>query len=186
MNKTWQYLLDLWFRRYGQSLPLIIEEAPSYLKQDIMNAMYGKHLENHFLFAKTHIDFLRQLVCHLKPYVFFPSNYIVEKNDVDATMYFIHSGEIEVYDIMGRNENIQKVLTKNMSFGEAQGLFNIPHTHSYKALTVCDILILRRCDWFSLLDWFPASKEQIFEGAKENLIEDPKSNRAIDFRYSTK
>lgn len=180
----WEYLLDLWVRRNGQALPLIIKEAPFYLKQDIMYAMYGRHLENHYLFAKTHVDFLRQLVCHLKPYVFFPNNIIVEKYDVDSTMYFLHSGEVEVYDVMGKNMNLQKVLTKGMTFGEPQGLYNIPHTHTFKAITVCDVLILRRRDWIELLKWFPASEEQIHIGAKENIVQIfTISDRSYDFNY---
>lgn len=149
-----------------------------------MYAIYGKHLENHFLFSKTHVDFLRQLVCHLKPYIFFPNNYIVEKYDVDSTMYFLHSGEIEVYDVMGKNMNLQKVLTSGFSFGEAQGLYNIPHTHTYKAITVCDVLILRRSDWIKLIDLFPASKEQIYIGAAENNVSTlHKNERVHDFVY---
>lgn len=179
----WQYLLDLWFRQNGQWMPVLIQRAPYYLKQDIMFALYGKHLENHFLFAKTHVDFLRQLVCYLKRCVYFPQNYITEKNDVDACMYFIHTGEVEVFDIMGKNEIMQRLLTNNMSFGEAQGLYNVPHAYSFKAHTIVDILILRRNEWSGLLKWFPASKEQIETAAAQNLLQKPEIQRAYDFHF---
>lgn len=149
-----------------------------------MYALYGKHLENHYLFCNTHVDFLRQLVCHLKPCLSFPNHYIVEKNDVDSTMYFIHSGDIEVVEVLGKNTFTHNVLNKDMTFGEAQGLYNIPHAYSYKALSVCSILLLRRCDWIELLDWFPASKEQIYTGATENLMKRMStSNRSYNFQY---
>lgn len=146
-----------------------------------MYAIYGKHLENHFLFIKTHVDFLRQLVCHLKPLVFFPNDCIVEKNDIDGTMYFVHSGEVIVYDVMGNNVNVVRVLEKSMTFGEAQGLYNVAHTFTYKAQTVCDILLLRRCDWDYLIEWFPASFDQINIGAKENLISVPQAYTCYKF-----
>lgn len=164
-------------------MPVIIQYSPSYLKQDLMYAMYGKHLENHYLFCNTHVDFLRQLVCHLRPCIFFPNNIIVEKYELDSTMYFIHSGEIEVIDVMGKNLFLHNVLTKDRSFGEAQGLYNIPHAYSYKAITVCDVLLLRKCDWYKLLEWFPASKEKIYDAAKENLIQIPAPNRNYNLEY---
>lgn len=151
-------------------MPAIITEAPAYLKQDLMTALFGYHLTNHFLFANTHTDFLRQLVAHLQRCVFFPGNYLAETGDMDGSMFFIHDGEVEVYDKHGNNDILRIILRRDQSFGEAQGLFNIPHDQSYKARTVVDALILKREDWQFLLDWFPASHEEIMERAAEHRL----------------
>lgn len=147
-------------------MPSLLSSSPEYLKQDLMQSLYGHHIENHYLFAKTHVDFIRQVVVHLNRCLFFPGNFITEKGDVDNSMYFIHDGEVYVYDIMGKNENLKETMEKGMSFGEAQGLLGIPHEYSYKAKTVVDAVILKRNEWEYLMHWFPASKEVIFEAAK--------------------
>lgn len=146
-------------------MPSLITYSPEYLKQDLMYGLYGHHVQSHFLFARTHTDFIRQLVVHLKRCVFFPGNFIAEKGDVDNSMYFIHDGEIDVYDMMGNNENHIETLANGKSFGEAQGLLGIAHKYSYKAKTVVDAVILKYDQWEYLLNWFPASKEVILDAA---------------------
>ena len=131
-----------------------------------MNALYGPTLLAHPVFSKTHADFLRQLVAHTHLQVYLPGQYIAEKGDVDQSMYFVLSGEVIVYDKHGNNEIEQMVITKGGAFGDAQGIGGIPHDRSYKARFVCELLILVRDEWSYLMDWFPASREFIFEQLK--------------------
>lgn len=140
-------------------MPTLIMHAPGYLKQDIMYALYGYHITNHLLFAKTHIDFIRQLLVHMVPIVYLPGQYIIEKGDIDGRMYFVHDGEVKVIDKHGNNEIEQCVLHKGASFGEYQALKNIEHTRSVKTSVMCTIISLKTSDWNYLLDWFPASRE---------------------------
>lgn len=80
-------------------------------------------------------------------------------------MYFIHDGDVDVFDVHGENQIPREVLRKGRSFGEATGLYNMAHEYSYKAHTVVDALLLRKANWEYLLSWFPASKEEIYEKA---------------------
>ncbi|KAI4457599.1 cyclic nucleotide-gated cation channel subunit a [Holotrichia oblita] len=162
-SQIWKYYVMLWTRSRGSWVPELIKNCPSYLKQDLMYELYGKFITSHFLFKKTHVDFIRQLVVHLDPYVFMPGMYITEKGDIDGCMYFVQEGEVVVYDRHGNNEIEQMVLSAGRSFGELQGLYDSPHDRSYKARFVCKILILDRMNWLYLLDWFPASRDYIFE-----------------------
>lgn len=133
-----------------------------------MFALYGYHITNHMLFAKTHVDFIRQLIVHMDPKVYLPGQYIIEKGDIDSRMYFIHEGEVKVYDRHGNNEIEQCVLKTGMSFGEYQALMHGEHIRSVKTSMMCIIISLKTTDWNYLLDWFPASKE-IIETRLANL-----------------
>lgn len=159
----WKYYVMLWTRSQGSWVPNLIRDAPLYLKQDVMSELYGKHITVHFLFKKTHVDFIRQLVVHLEPCTFMPGMYITEKGDIDGCMYFIQEGEVIVYDKHGNNEIEQLILPAGKAFGEVQGLYETAHDRSYKARFVCKILILDRSNWWYLLNWFPASRDYIFE-----------------------
>lgn len=96
----------------------MIQNAPNYLKQDVLMKLYGKYLLAHPLFKNTHTDFLRQVSCHFKRYIFFPGNIIAEKGDIDGCMYFIHRGEIEEYEMMGNSSILIRVLTEGKLIGE--------------------------------------------------------------------
>lgn len=163
----WKYSLQLFQRQRGEWMPEIVTEAPAYLKQDLMMSLYGHHLNHHPLFEDAHTDFLRQLVVWLQRCLFFPGNYLVEKGDMDGSMYFIHDGEVEVFDKNGNNLTFIGILTKNSAFGEAQGFYNIHHNLSYKARTVVDALILKKNNWNYLLEWFPATHKQLLLQAFE-------------------
>nr|XP_022912668.1 uncharacterized protein LOC111423625 [Onthophagus taurus] len=158
---VWEYLLQLWNMQRGEWVPKALYDAPSYLKQDIMKSLYMQHIESHYLFENTHIDFLRQLVIHLKRCIYLPGNYIVESGDVDSAIYFIHKGEVAAYMVSGDEEIQCYFLSANMSFGENQGLQKIPYQHSYKAITTVEILVLKKESWDYLVTHFPASYELI-------------------------
>lgn len=147
---------------------MLIRNAPSYLRQDIMKSLYMSHLETHFLFGKTHKDFLRQLVVHLERCIYFPGNYIVAQGDIDTTIYFIHKGEVGAYNYDQANREIYlHTLGTHMSFGEAQGMNQIPFEMSYKALSTVEVLALRKAKWQYLLTWFPASEEELIRRSEE-------------------
>ncbi|KRT82034.1 cNMP binding protein, partial [Oryctes borbonicus] len=160
-TKVSNYCFRLWHWQRGDWLPEMIQECPNSLKQNIMQLLYGKNLSNHFLFSTTHKDFLRQLIAHLERFVFTPGESIVETGDSDCCMYFINKGEVDVLEFEGKAEKKIVQLTPGMSFGEVQGLFCISHQYSYRAGTVCEILVLKKSKWEYLLKWFPASREEI-------------------------
>ena len=51
-----------------------------------------------YIFCKSQTDFLRQIISLLKEYHFFPGNYIAFQGEINDSMYFINSGEVEVLD----------------------------------------------------------------------------------------
>lgn len=54
-------------------------------------------------------------------------------------------------------------------------MYHYPHAYSYKARTVADVIILCRMDWEYLMEYFPASKEEIERRAEDNRILKPAS-----------
>ncbi|XP_022918862.2 uncharacterized protein [Onthophagus taurus] len=169
IDKVSVYLLQLWVGYSGHCIPVLITQAPYYLRQDIMFQLYGNHLLNHVLFAKTHIDFIKQLVTHMKLEVYLPGQYIIQKGDVDNTMYFIVDGEVRVWKrLIGRKEH-QKVLKAGASFGVKQGFLKEAHVKSVETVVSSNILCLNTNDWEYLMESFPASKETLFDGIKQLL-----------------
>lgn len=112
-----EYSRLLWKTNGGVQMPVILNEAPCYIMEELMVAAYGKHLEGvnfdliflislnnfflflpqNFVFCQCHKDFLRLLTAKLKVCTYFTGDVICHEGEVNDTMYFIHKGFVEVY-----------------------------------------------------------------------------------------
>ncbi|KAI4458645.1 cyclic nucleotide-gated cation channel subunit a [Holotrichia oblita] len=170
----------------------LITELPRTLKIDLMTSIYGKLIKDSYIFCRTERDFIRQLCLQLQHRTYFPGDYIVRDGDVDSCMYFIHKGDVGpgcskttgtafitaspsrilqvqiLTDGQNVNETVHEVLHKEEVFGIVQGLFKeIPHHFSFRALTIVDIASLKLNEWEYLLDFFPKSKDIIYQRVEE-------------------
>lgn len=160
-----QYVNLLWIFHRGVQLPALLHQAPYYLREAILNAMFGFHLRRHPLLSHFHVDLIRQMAAEFNVLVFFPANYIIYEGDKDQCMYFIHIGEVEIIseDTL-RTEVVKETLVTGDVFGLEQGLFGrIGHPYTYKVSKYSIIVALERSRWIKLLKFFPASETIINE-----------------------
>nr|CAD7450232.1 unnamed protein product [Timema bartmani] len=168
MEKMWTYVQRLWKHGRGKQMPRFVLMAPFVLKCELMNAMYGHHLRNSYIFHNANKDFLRQLTVRLQRYIFFKGNYIVQNGDTDQNMYFIHRGEVEILTVHpDLTETIYDTLKPGDMFGVVQGLYyGIPHHFSFRAKTsLVDILYLNLDSWYTMLRYFEDVSELIYQRA---------------------
>ncbi|XP_022907180.2 uncharacterized protein [Onthophagus taurus] len=160
-----EYFNLLWNHHNGVQYPRLLKESPYYLREAILNGLYGYHLRKHRLLKHCHKDLLRQMAATFDVLIFFPGNFITYVGDIDGNMYFIHKGEVSlVIEDTILNESSIGTLTTGEYFGLDQGLFkNFGHDYSYKATKKSTLIALNRSKWFHLLDFFPASKRVLFE-----------------------
>ncbi|KAK9721416.1 Cyclic nucleotide-binding domain [Popillia japonica] len=159
------YIQLLWTTSRGVLFPDLLHEAPYYLKEAVLNSMFGFHLSQHPLLQHCHKDLARQMASHMKTLIFFPEDIVVYSGDIDNCMYFIHKGEVHVLseDTL-YSEQIENVLHADDMFGLEQGLYpGYGHDFTYKVVEYSIIISLRRDDWIYLLDFFPASKNVIYD-----------------------
>lgn len=168
VEKTMRYLHLLWDKQKGLQWPVVLPELPFYLREAVMNSMFGAHIRNHPVLKGCHVDLIRQMAEKMKTITFFYGDIIAFMGDIDECMYFIHEGEVNALSENTRyREVIEDTLRAGEMFGLDQGLYpRVGHTYTYKAATVCFIVQLDRKKWIHLLDFFPASKELIFDEAK--------------------
>ncbi|KAF2884190.1 hypothetical protein ILUMI_21972 [Ignelater luminosus] len=162
------YFNHLWKKDRGLQLPVLLEEAPNYLLEDVKAAAYGKHFYDNYIFVACHVDFLRQLIAKVKAQTFFQGDTICQQGDVNNMMYFIHKGIVNMYMIEGSDEIQVEQLHALDCFGLVQGLIaSTPHTHTYKAETVAVILTLELFDWVHLLRYYRAARYEIYTRLKK-------------------
>lgn len=163
------YIQLIWSKEEGNNYSELIDTAPRYLQDAILNNAYNHIIAFHPIFKECHPDCLRQIILMLRSRTYFSGDFIQFKGSIDATMYFILQGEVGVlYDeYMHKDDYVQK-LTSGESFGVLQGLHHIkPHNYSYKCMKRTLILSLDFNSWEYLLWFFPASRERIFSAAKQ-------------------
>lgn len=106
LESVWEHGELLWHRSQGRYIPPALFLLPYPLKKGIAYKLFGRHLENSYLFKHTHVEFIKNLCARLEIFVFFPGESVVMEGDVDGTMYFIHSGEVDVLKNSGRSRHI--------------------------------------------------------------------------------
>ncbi|XP_065169724.1 potassium/sodium hyperpolarization-activated cyclic nucleotide-gated channel 4-like [Atheta coriaria] len=158
------YCEQLWIRSKGVQEPYLLVNAPPYLKEQIKIAAFGKHIYNNVLFANAHPDFLRHLIQMIHLQIFFKNDTICEQGDINETMYFVHSGTIDVLYSNETEEIKVDEIQELDCFGVIQGLYErTPHTHTFRASSVSVLCTLSLKDWSHILDFYPASKFEIYE-----------------------
>lgn len=155
-----EYIQLLWVHHRGIHVPRLLEEAPTYLKEATMNAMFGYHLRQHPIIKRCHVDLIRQMATEMHLLVFFPNNHITYQGDIDHCMYFIHEGMVDVLCTDSLQvEIVVKTLVAGDSFGLIQGLHHrMGQKFTYKVRQHAIINVLQRDKWIHKLVFFPASK----------------------------
>lgn len=168
VNKVCNYVRCMWKAHKGPIFPEMLVKAPTTLKMQVMNFCFSHEVRNHPIFKKCHKDFLKQLVLTIEVNEYFYGDYIAFKGDINACMYFIHKGKVEILlEDTASKSDVLDTLHAGQAFGVLQGLYsNKPHEYYFKSVNKTVILILKKSSWEYLLDFFPASKEVIFNTAE--------------------
>jgi hypothetical protein len=163
------YLMFVYTHYDKKPLPVMVERAPRYLREPLMNSVYGSYLIKFSLFKDCNHDFMRQLVNHLKLQVYFTGNSIVRVGTVDSRLYIVHAGVVEKYVVYTKKGSVEEetvvlsYLRPGVVFGRKAGLHSDrPHKFSYRANTWVEILSLTFNDWRHLLEIFPDVKTKLF------------------------
>lgn len=151
-------------------MPQFLMEAPPFLKVAIMQDLYLSHLNSCYVFQGLSLDFLKQLTARLERFIYFPGDKIVEKGDVDLNIYFVHRGEVSCMDYDDEFPALEypvDIYQADEYFGLLQGLYlATPHTHTYRARTVADILVLNHSNWTDIRIAFPEFTQIIYSRAR--------------------
>lgn len=118
------YIQRLWMRHRGVLYPVLLDQAPHYLSEAILNASYSDHIINHPIFFKCHIDFQRQIVAKLRDNIYFPGDFVAFQEDMNDCMFFIHRGEIVAStETEGKAQKVFRTYRQGQVFGVLQGRY---------------------------------------------------------------
>lgn len=160
MLKTQRYFNMLWIKHEGVIIPELLLKAPLYYRRTYFTELYMKHFDNHKIFGGCSIDFKNQIITQITIDYYYEQDYITYKNLINNSMYFVHEGNVLIYDEIDKETEILiGELETNDCFGIEQGYKNYtPHRYTYKAKKNCVVLCLTYEEWKHLIDFYPYDK----------------------------
>ncbi|XP_071052095.1 uncharacterized protein [Onthophagus taurus] len=156
----------LWYLYKGVQYPSLLETMNPYIKDVVLASCCNKFFMNHPIFKDCHQDFLRQMISKVTFRMSFDNGYLQFRDNVEDSLFCILQGKVEVISDIFRNQ-VVATLEVGESFGIVQGVYeNTTYKYSYRCVETTIVIVLKYQDWRHLLTFFPASKELIYERAK--------------------
>jgi len=166
VNNYYDYL---WESRRGYNEASVIQELPISLKTMVSLQINREIIEKVPLFNGASKSFLKEIIMNLEPVIFTPGDYVIRAGEIGYEMYFISRGSVEV---LSEDEAITYATLKEGSFvGEIALLLSMPRTATVKAVDYCDLYMLHKDTFDSILLKYPSFAKKIEELADKRRAE---------------
>ena len=161
-----RYYEYLWMRNKGVDGVDLFTDMPMTLQAEVSLGINADVISKVPLFKNSDDGFMRMLSLVIKPYLYLPKEYIVQKGDIGKEMFIIHRGVVEVV-----SDDSPPIVYDTMEagnfFGEVSLMFPVPRTASIRAKNYVDMFVLTKEDLQSVLKHFPEYEAQIEEIANQ-------------------
>jgi len=165
-SRVRDYYQYLWECHRDTSLDLgFLDEIPNSLKTEIYLHLYRELLEKVPLFQDADRCCIEALVVKLKPRILPPDDYIIREEQIGHEMYFIQRGEVQAFS--EKTGKVYRTMSAGTFFGEIALLYSSRRTASVKTLTYCELFVLLKEDFDSVLENYPRFSEQVKEIAEQ-------------------
>lgn len=166
VNNYYDYL---WESRRGYNEASVIRELPISLKTMVSLQINREIIEKVPLFNGASKSFLKEIIMNLEPVIFTPGDYVIRSGEIGYEMYFISRGSVEV---LSEDESVTYATLKEGSFvGEIALLLSMPRTATVKAVDYCDLYMLHKDTFDSILLKYPSFAKKIEELADKRRAE---------------
>lgn len=159
----YQYLWEC--NRNTSSDKDFLDEIPNSLKTKIYLYLYQELLEKVPLFQDADSACIEALVVKLKPRILPPNDYIIREEQLGHEMYFIQRGEVQAFS--EKTGKVYRIMSAGTFFGEIALLYSTRRTASVKTLTYCELFVLLKEDFDSVLNNYPLFSRKVKEIAEQ-------------------
>lgn len=182
-----QRILDynayLWEKRLGYDESAAIAGLPPSLRSEVSLFLNREIIEKVPLFKGATEDFVRAVAMEMRPMIFTPGDYIMRAGEPGSEMYFISRGVVEI--VSADVKTVYATLSAGDFFGEMALLFNQRRTASARAADYCDLYMLEKQTFDTILTRFPDFAAHIHEVAGKRQEKRPEGNTEMMKRVSS-
>lgn len=151
----------LWESRRGYDESNLLQDLPKSLKTQVAFFLNREIIEKVPLFKDASREFVRDIIMNLKPAIYTPGDSIVTYGEIGYEMYFISRGEVDVTNEEGTVT--YATLASGNFFGEIALLLSTPRTATVKARGYCDLYVLDKDTFDSILQRYPRFAKNVEE-----------------------
>lgn len=148
---TLDYVNTILGKRLSDNDNQIIADLPNALQEELTMYMNIKLISSLTIFEGISTLCLKQVAKKLRKKSFSPGQYIIKKGDHGNEMYIINHGKV---DVKNEDESLV-ILSDGMFFGEQALIKHTTRNADVLSLTYCDLYILEKADFMSLIEVFP-------------------------------
>ncbi|KAJ3159040.1 hypothetical protein HK101_001143 [Irineochytrium annulatum] len=152
-----------WQRSKGMNEFQMFDDLPRSVHQEIKNYLYLDLVQKVPVFQDTDLNFQSIIAFKMRPFHVLSGWYIFRKGDEGLEMYFIKSGEVE---ICGDNGFVFVTLAQGAFFGEIALFEECKRTATARAKGNVELCTLKKEDFNSIMDSYPAVADRIRETIK--------------------
>lgn len=157
------YYRYLWDSHRGYDDNEVLTTLPAKLHADIALELNQKIITQVPLLTGAQEDVIQDIVMELRPIVSVPGEKIFHIDEPGESMYFIHSGEV---DIIARNGTSLATLKPGSFFGEMALITNQGRNATAKAKTYCDLFVLSREAFERVAHRYPTFEQVVHQTAQ--------------------
>eukprot|EP00756_Hemistasia_phaeocysticola_P042394 Hpha_TRINITY_DN16969_c2_g1::TRINITY_DN16969_c2_g1_i1::g.52006::m.52006/K04905/KCNH2; potassium voltage-gated channel Eag-related subfamily H member 2 len=146
----------------GASYADLIAGLPVPMQDQVSVYIRIRHVSQVPMFSRTDMSVRAALAQALKNVVVPPEEYVIVEGEQGHEMFFLSHGFCDVTS-GGTDPRFMATISKGGFFGEVALLVETKRTANIKALTFCDLFILRKYEFDVILDSFPSFADAIQE-----------------------
>ncbi|MBN1639139.1 MAG: cyclic nucleotide-binding domain-containing protein [Ignavibacteriales bacterium] len=132
---------------------------PIGLKNEVSLFLKRTAIEKMPLFKDSDEDFINELATKLRPILLTPGDYVFRAGEFGEEMFFVLNGELDVFT--KKDSFYLTTLKENDFFGEIALFYDKPRTASIRAITFCEIYLLHKEEFNSVMAKYPRIAKQI-------------------------
>lgn len=146
----------------------LLNEIPANLRDEILDYFNKKTVESILFFKEKPNCFINQIVPLLKSSVFVFNDIVYQENEAAEEVYFIKSGRVHLKAI---NNVVFRTYVQGSYFGEIEIIENLPRDSTATiASTESQMLLLKKTEFFQVINEFPDIKDETWAIAKVRKI----------------
>lgn len=158
-NKIRDYHSYVYTKRSGLDETTLLAGLPQELKQEVSLYLKSDLVEKVPLFRNAPQKFIRDISYQMRPLLLAPDSYVVRAGETGSEMFFVAQGELEV--LSQDNNAVLSKLRSGDFFGEIALFEDIPRTANIKTITYCDLYVLDKKTFDSVIRRYPDISNQI-------------------------
>lgn len=155
--QTLDYLNDLLAKRLTENDQQIISDLPQAIQDELVTYMNIKLIKSLSIFNNCSAVCLKDVANKLQKKSFAPGSYIIKEGEIGNELFIINHGFVEVQ----KDKKVIIGLDDGKFFGERALINESKRTADVVAVNYCDLYVLSKEDFESLIKRYPVLLENI-------------------------